>query len=76
MCIKLALLGEEGQLSVSFIKVEGNANSHVGSLSCVTVSFGGASSCHCGNVAVTLWVLGLLYCLTWFVGPDYRYLVL
>ncbi len=52
MCIKLALLREEGQLSVSFIKVEGNANSHVGSLSCVTVSFGGASSCHCGDVAL------------------------
>ncbi len=37
---------------MSFIKVEGNADSHVGSLSCVTVSFGGASSCHCGDVAI------------------------
>ncbi len=36
---------------MSLIKVEGNANSHVGSLSCVTVSFSGAGSCHCGDVA-------------------------
>ncbi len=54
ICIKLALLREEGQLLVSFIKVEGNANSYIGSLSYITISFSGASSYHYSDIAKSL----------------------